>query len=402
MILFLRDTTSSSNRRSSGISSIDLSRFFPPIPKNIDDDANKYCIEFYEKRGAATESISNKYIASGAEGNIYECSTSDPTYSNDQVPSNSALKLYFAPEGKNLTEMELIDTQLTEQGIRYPVYEWIPDKGKFEEFLGDRDTGPDFSNQQVRTATAQRLALLHTGMVENIRSETYKSQNLFEGWWNTYEVKKHFNELKIIISLPSNLTGWSGTMDDVYRMLRMDETVLNDEIQFAEETLKNYYDNNSYKAVMCHNDPHLGNIMYNKEGPFNPDELTLVDYDSAAYGFRAWDLLYNIGAWEVPITIENVDQFLEDYVVALKDPDVTFDIVNNEILHHSPYYFLEHITFLIGFGIQYQELVDAYMSFYVEAAAHFNHTVPGYSNAENNSISLLLLAAVSVVVIQLK
>ena len=105
-------------------------------------------------------------------------------------------------------------------------------------------------------------------------------------------------------------------------------------------------------------------------------------------------------------------------MVALKDPDVTFDIVNNEILHHSPYYFLEHITFLIvsyiqlgsdvhcltykGFGIQYQELVDAYMSFYVEAAAHFNHTVPGYSNAENNSISLLLLAVVSVVAIQLK
>ena len=59
--------------------------------------------------------------------------------------------------------MELIDTQLTEQGIRYPVYEWIPDKGKFEEFLGDKDTGPDFSNPQVRTATAQRLALLHTG-----------------------------------------------------------------------------------------------------------------------------------------------------------------------------------------------------------------------------------------------
>ena len=87
IILFLRDI--SSNRSSSGISSIDLSRFFPPIPKNIDDDANKYCNEFYEKRGAATESIRNKYIASGAEGNIYECSTSDPTYSNDQVPSNS-------------------------------------------------------------------------------------------------------------------------------------------------------------------------------------------------------------------------------------------------------------------------------------------------------------------------
>ena len=62
-----------------------------------------------------------------------------------------------------MTELALIDTQLTEQGIRYPVYEWIPQKGKFEEFLDDKTSAPDFNNEKVRTATAQRIALLHNG-----------------------------------------------------------------------------------------------------------------------------------------------------------------------------------------------------------------------------------------------
>ena len=37
---------------------------------------------------------------------------------------------------------------------------------------------------------------------------------------------------------------------------------------------------------MCHNDIHRGNVMRNKEGELNPEEVVLVDFDAAQYGYR--------------------------------------------------------------------------------------------------------------------
>ena len=37
---------------------------------------------------------------------------------------------------------------------------------------------------------------------------------------------------------------------------------------------------------MCHNDIHRGNVMRNKEGELDPEEVVLVDFDAAQYGYR--------------------------------------------------------------------------------------------------------------------
>ena len=37
---------------------------------------------------------------------------------------------------------------------------------------------------------------------------------------------------------------------------------------------------------MCHNDIHRGNVMRNKDGELNPEEIILVDFDAAQYGYR--------------------------------------------------------------------------------------------------------------------
>ena len=37
---------------------------------------------------------------------------------------------------------------------------------------------------------------------------------------------------------------------------------------------------------MCHNDIHRGNVMGNKEGELDPEEVVLVDFDAAQYGYR--------------------------------------------------------------------------------------------------------------------
>ena len=78
---------------------------------------------------------------------------------------------------------------------------------------------------------------------------------------------------------------------------------------------------------------------------------------------------------------------------ALNDPDVTMKVVENEMLHHAPYFLLEHITFLIGFGYQDQALADAYRTLYDEAVAKFDHKVPEspVSSSFNYTISFIIL-----------
>ena len=36
------------------------------------------------------------------------------------------------------------------------------------------------------------------------------------------------------------------------------------------------------------------------KGVLNPDEVILVDFDQAHYGFRMWDILYFLSNWDLP------------------------------------------------------------------------------------------------------
>ena len=108
------------------------------------------------------------YVANGAEAIVYRCFTTDEPY--DNFPDEAALKIYFSGEGKNITDKILIDEQLTEQGLRYPVYGWVEKDGfyaKFEEFLGDyKDFSKfpgSFEDGNVRDEVIKRLATLHGG-----------------------------------------------------------------------------------------------------------------------------------------------------------------------------------------------------------------------------------------------
>ena len=55
------------------------------------------------------------------------------------------MKIYFNSDTKNFTELEMIDTQLYAQGIRYPVYQWFDEIGKAELFFDG------LSDEQVLT-----------------------------------------------------------------------------------------------------------------------------------------------------------------------------------------------------------------------------------------------------------
>ena len=38
--------------------------------------------------------------------------------------------------------------------------------------------------------------------------------------------------------------------------------------------------------MICHNDIHRGNVMRNRDGELDPEEVILVDFDAAEYGYR--------------------------------------------------------------------------------------------------------------------
>ena len=96
--------------------------------------------------GASESEVGFKYIAQGEQGVIYRCQAENESIE----PNDTALKVYF-DNGLDFDKLEKIDTQLTEQKLRYPVYEWV--KGaKFEEFLtGRRDLeSEDFAKSEIR------------------------------------------------------------------------------------------------------------------------------------------------------------------------------------------------------------------------------------------------------------
>ena len=107
----------------------------------------------------------------------------------------------------------------------------------------------------------------------------------------------------------------------------MSPSTFDDEVDFVTKTLQSYYDGHADDKwlVMCHNDPHGGNIMRNKEDPFDPTKLVLLDFDNAGYGFRIWDLLYNMVNWNIDYKgadgearlIKDIEDFFDGKMVVL-------------------------------------------------------------------------------------
>ena len=113
-------------------------------------------------------------------------------------------------------------------------------------------------------------------------------------------------------------------MTKLYRLTNMSPSTFDDEVDFVTKTLQSYYDDHADDKwlVMCHNDPHGGHIMRNKDDPFDPTKLVLHDYDDAGYGFRIWDLLFNMVNWNIDWGIDGesrlikeVEDFLDGLIV---------------------------------------------------------------------------------------
>jgi len=364
--------------------------------RKYDPKAEEFCSDFYDN----DENTKVKYLANGAQSIIYKCSNDNFTQPDCEPsckPDVAALKIYFSSKDKNFTELEMIDTQLTEQGVRYPVYQWAGGIGKVEEFLSGRTDFDDdrevssFENKTLRLAVVQKLAALHSADVEGIRKTRHMEK--YEAWWNTYQVKAHFDQIEWMVGVGA----FDGSYDDLYEWSNITKRGFEDEIDFVHDTLQEYYDENPMfagnqnKGALCHNDPHRGNIMIGKD--YDPETLILVDYDNVAYGYRIFDLLYFTANMNYNWTDGDVEEMLEEYrTKQTYDENLTLDKLQNEWMHHSPYFWLERMTFLVTFGFDMPEYIQELRTEYEKSLLPFNRTIS--SSVKVNSICWLVFCLI--------
>ena len=117
----------------------------------------QYCKDFYRDFHGVEDprKTSNRFLAAGGQGmvsvcgsgrtdssvrytayshiQVYECRTSEENVEPEVVAS----KLYYTTDDKNLTEINLINTAISDAGVRATLY-WFHDRGYVEEFLGHK------------------------------------------------------------------------------------------------------------------------------------------------------------------------------------------------------------------------------------------------------------------------
>merc|ERR1719394_1551214 len=162
---------------------------------------------------------------------------------------------------------------------------------------------------------------------------------------------------------------------------------------------------------MCHNDPHgdqhlvfhgevlnrtlPGNIMRNKDDPFDPSKLELIDFDNAGYGFRIWDLLYNMVNWNIDYKgadgetrlVKDINDFFDAYVEEQKyDANLTSNTLWEELGAHAPYFYLERMTFLVAFGIFDPTYHGIMRSLYDDATSEYGHEAKRDSSVSTDAL----------------
>ena len=124
------------------------------------------------------------------------------------------------------------------------------------------------------------------------------------------------------------------------------EGELKSEIDFVEKLIHEYLEENPETPVVSHNDCRERNIMYNKNGDFDPESVIFVDFDLTAYGFRTWDVLYHMTKWPAPPTHQQTDDFVRAYCDALTANSISYEEMHRMLDVFRPYTLLEQWMFV--------------------------------------------------------
>ena len=76
-------------------------------------------------------------------------------------------------------------------------------------------------------------AALHSATVNDIFKNRYKSIK-YEHWWNTFQIRNHFDQIFHLM----RSRAFPGRLDHILDQLKINETVLYNEIEFVEGVLQ--------------------------------------------------------------------------------------------------------------------------------------------------------------------
>ena len=132
--------------------------------------------------------------------------------------------------------------------------------------------------------------------------------------------------LEILVSVIENDWLQTGSsLDKLYELTKMSPSTFDNEVDFVTKTLQSYYDDHADDKwlVMCHNNLHGNKILRNRDDPFDPTKLVLLDYENAGYGFRIWDLLNHMIHWNIGYKgddsrlIKDIEDFFDGKIVVI-------------------------------------------------------------------------------------
>jgi len=276
-------------------------------------EAEKLCKNFYEGRND-TSGTKTSRLGGGGQSVVYKCETNDESSDLSKV----VIKMYMRPWEFNMTEREIIDTNLGELKMASKVYQFFYNKdtvtdpkskdpaGKIEDFLTGKDIDDvaDMAKPEIYKNFAIRLAQLHATTLEEM---PVPYNYLKEIWpWNTNLIEEHLNQ-----EWWGGLWGW-GARASTWKRMNMN-TSWDEEVQFAVDKVAE--SSKLSGPVFCHNDPHNGNIMIDRDenGAMVPETLVLFDFDNAGWGHRAWDIDYYFSKWPKWPSQETMFEFAEIY-----------------------------------------------------------------------------------------
>jgi len=341
-----------------------IENFFGGIPLvNITDEiVFEFCKEFHD----GEENIEIKFLGQGAQARVYRC-----TNLATNPVNNSAVKFYRYPITMNVPEREIIDTAMGNLGIGAKVYEFnynISDltcnfafgevcghqpAAKFEEFLsGSNPEYTDLLNPDFNLVVARKMAELHLVSPSEVAIPIDNYQK--NVWpWNTARVVDHLNEIiydsakeNIDVVIRANpITGKYGSIEN-----------LDDAAQFCQDLV----DATNSPIVFSHNDPHVGNLFLRDGNSSLNDRFIFIDFDNAAFGYRAWDILYYLTKFPEFPSDDQLELFLTEYLMAYNkgsETKYTLDEILNEIDCHIPFHLLQTILFYSSFGLQASESI---------------------------------------------
>lgn len=349
------------------------------------EKALEFCEEFFKNNDSAGV-VEVSELGAGGQSVVYKCSYN--LGQEDEVLH--ALKLYRNPFGNNLFRRVLVDPVFGELGFGAVVSAFyynetdVPPKcndyetcgresaGKLEQFL----SGENPSTAQLTEYaefTAAKLAKLHSIPSNAFSAELDRDFYMKYIWpWNTYLISDHLNQFEF---LPGQ-DGVSAIYDEHFKNNSINGEIriesFADMVQFADMLVTN---KTSSPIVICHNDLHNNNIMIKDGAGGIEDRMIFIDYDNAAFGFRAFDLAYHFGHWVKWPTEEELLSFLTAYVNSFNSMEsnnyvLTVEQLQDELNCHLPYVLFEQAMLYnyVGVDNTYLEDLQPYLQGYADGS----------------------------------